>query len=171
MGRLEVREAVAAYFAEAELPFVGKVFPARPTIMEEDAYQTSMLGEAVMSANGSSAVLVVNITDDTRQRRALAGRGAVNDSWLHKMHMEVFFGSTGGEAEIAQKDYDTIVDGMVNLIRANATLNSTQIWSAGEYDIGIEHKQGAPFTGADGLTICIIGDVLFDAYEWIAGPV
>jgi len=172
MGRLEVREAVAAYFAEAALPFVGKVFPARPTIMEEQAYQENMFSETVSSTNGSSATLVVNIPSDNRKRIADTGRGAVNDMWIHKVHMEVFFASVGGEGVAAQNDYDSVIDEMVALIRANAVLNApATIWSAGEYDAGIQHEHAAPFTDADGLTIFILGVVNFDAYEQVVGPV
>ncbi len=170
MGRLEVRTAVAAFFAEADLQFVGKVFPARPEIVPEDAYETNRLGEAVPSVAGSSAVLVVNIPSDVRTRRADTGRGAVNDTYIHAVAMEVFFASTKGEAIPAQQDYDTVIDGMITLIRSNATMNTVStIWSAGEYEHGVQHEQKAPMTGADGMTVLISGVVKFEAYEWIAG--
>lgn len=172
MGRLTVREAIANYFATAELTFVGKVHPARPEIMDEADYESSMFNEAVPSANGSSAVLVVNIPSDDRKRRADTGRGAVNDSNVHKIVMEVFFASLDGDAVEAQKDYDTVIDGMVDLIRADATMNAPgTVWSAGEYEAGVQHEQGEPFTGADGLTVFILGSVRFDAWEWLAGNV
>lgn len=171
MGRVAVRNAVAEYFANANLQFVGKVYAARPEITNEQDYETNRLGEAVPSANGSSAVLVVNDPSDTRQRRADTGRGAVNDTRIHKIAIEVFFASVGGQAIVAQEDYDTIIDAMVKLVRANATLNSpAAIWSAGEFEVGVHHQQAAPFTDADGLTVFISGAVYFDAWEWVAGP-
>jgi hypothetical protein len=172
MGRAEVREAVAAYFAQANLENVGTVYPARPEILPEQAYNESMFGFAASSEHGSSAVLVVNIASDSRQRRADTGRGAVNDSLICKVVIEVFFASAGGEAVPAQEDYDGIIDSMITLVRANATLNAgTKIWSAGEYEAGVAHQQGEPFTDADGLVVFILGDVRFDAYQWIAGNV
>ncbi len=171
MGRQVVRTAVAEYFANANLEFVGTVFPARPEVVNEQAYEENRLKEAVPSVHGSSAILVVNIPTDDRQRRADTGRGAVNDSVIHRIAMEVFFASTAGEAIPAQEDYDAIIDDMFDLIRANATLGSSSIWSAGEYEHGIKHQQGEPFTDADGTVVFISGVVLFDAYEWVAGPV
>lgn len=172
MGRLAVREATAEYFAEANLPHVGVVHPALPEIVQEQDYETNRLGEAVATEDGSSAVLVIHIPTDTRQRRADTGRGAVNDSLICKVVMEVFFASTGGDAISAQKDYDAIIDSIVALIRANATFNApAAIWSAGEYTNGIQHQQTQPFNDADGLATFITGAVRFDAYQWIAGPV
>jgi hypothetical protein len=114
----------------------------------------------------------VNIPTDDRKRRADTGRGAVNDTWIHKIAVEVFFASTGGAAVPAQEDYDAIIDDMVELVRASATLGAPgTIWSAGEYEHGIAHQQSAPFTDADGLTVFISGAVSFDAYEWVAGSV
>ena len=172
MGRLAVREAVAAYFANAGLNYVGKVHEARPEVIQEQDYESSLFSEAVASSSGSSAVLVVNIPTDNRVRRADTGRGAVNDSHIYKVAMEIYFANTSGVAEQAQKDYDSIVDAMTNLVRADATLDNPEvIWSAGEYEIGIEHEQGMPFTDADGLTVFIYGVVSFDTYQWIAGNV
>jgi hypothetical protein len=148
------------------------VHSARPEITNEQDYETNRLAEAVPSVNGSSAVLVVNIPSDDRKRRADTGRGAVNDSVIHKIVMEVFFASTGGDSVAAQNDYDVIVDGMVALIRANAVMGAPSvIWSAGEYEAGVQHQQTAPFNDAEGMAVFISGAVSFDAYEWVAGNV
>lgn len=172
MGRQAVRTAVAEYFANANLEFVGKVYSARPEIATELDYETNRLNEAVPSVNGSSTILVVNIPTDARTRRADTGRGAVNDTNIHKIEMELFFASTGGAAVAAQEDYDAIVDDMFDLIRANAVLGAPgTIWSAGEYEHGITHQQSAPFTDADGLVVFISGAVSFEAWEFISGPV
>ena len=171
MGRLQVREATYEYFAEANLPHVGVVHEALPEIVQEQDYETNRLGEAVATADGSSAVLVIHIPTDRRQRRADTGRGAVNDSRIHNIVMEVFFASTGGDAIAAQKDYDAIIDEIFTLIRANATFNAPNVvWSAGEYESGIHHEQTQPFNDAEGLATFITGAVRFEAWEWIAGP-
>lgn len=175
MSRLDIREAIKAYIEEADLDLVGKVYSARPEIVTEQDYETNRLAEAVESPTGSSAVLVVNLPSDKRRRRADTGRGAVNDSRVYETVLEIFFASTlgaDGSAVKAQEDYDEIVDGIVNLIRANATLNApTVVWSAGEYEAGVEHKQGQPFSDADGMTVFIVGMVKWETWEWIAGPV
>ena len=172
MSRLAMRKAVGEYLRENRIPHVGEVYNARPELMPENAYEANIFGELATTAHGSSAVLVVNMPSDTRQRRADTGRGAVNDSHIYDTTVEVFFASTGGEAIQAQEDYDGIVDEIINLIRANATLNApSTVWSAGEYEKGVQHKQGEPFTDADGMTIFIYGVVMFEAWEWIAGNV
>lgn len=172
MSRTDMRAAVTACFENANLQFVGKIYSARPEIMNEQDYEQNRLAEAVSSENGSSAVLVVNFPSDDRKRRADTGRGAVNDSRIYKVVMEVFFASTGGDAVAGQADYDVVIDQMVDLVRADATLGAPgTVWSAGEYEAGVSHQQGEPFTDADGLTVFISGAVSFDAWEWIAGPV
>jgi hypothetical protein len=173
MGRLEVREAVKEYFAKANLQYVGTVHSARPEILQEQDYENSPIwGQIQLSENGSSAVLIVDIPSDTRQRRADTGRGAVNDTLICKVVIEVFLASLGGGAVAAQNDYDTVIDQMVDLIRADATLDAQgTIWSAGEYEAGIAHQQSEPFTDVDGLNVNIFGTVQFDAWQWISGPV
>ena len=149
MSRLAVREAIASFLAEAGVEYVGIVYEARPEIINEQDYEANRMGEAVSSASGSSAVLVVN-----------------------KAAVEIFFASTAGNAVKAQEDYDVIVDGIVNGIRADATLGAPgTVWSAGEYDDGVDHVQGEPYTDADGMTVFIPGVVHFEAWEWIAGNV
>ena len=172
MSRLAVREAIASFLAEAGVEYVGIVYEARPEIINEQDYEANRMGEAVSSASGSSAVLVVNLPSDNRKRRADTGRGAVNDSRIYKAAVEIFFASTAGNAVKAQEDYDVIVDGIVNGIRADATLGAPgTVWSAGEYDDGVDHVQGEPYTDADGMTVFIPGVVHFEAWEWIAGNV
>jgi hypothetical protein len=172
MSRLAMRQAIAAFISEADLEYVGQVYAARPEVIPEQAYETNRLAEAAASEAGSSAVLVVNLTADNRQRRADTGRGAVNDSRIYKVVIELFFACTSGEAVKAQEDYDVIVDGIVNLIRENATLGAPgTVWSAGEYTAGVDHQQGEPYTDADGMVVFIPGHVSFESWEWIAGNV
>jgi hypothetical protein len=172
MSRLSMREAITAFLQAANIEFVGIVYPARPEIVPEQAYEENRLAEAAASEAGSSAVLVVNLTADNRQRRADSGRGAVNDSRIYKVLIELFFACTSGEAVKAQEDYDVIVDGIVNAIRSNATLGAPgTVWSAGEYTTGVDHQQGEPYTDSDGLVVFIPGHVSFESWEWIAGNV
>lgn len=172
MSRVSMRRAIGEYLRENKLTHVGEVYNARPEIMPEQAYESNIFEELVANANGSSAVLVVNLPSDVRKRQALTGRGAVNDSRIYNAVIEVYFASLGGEGVKAQEDYDGIVDEIINLIRANATLNAPEeVWSAGEYDRGVQHKQSEPYTGFDGNTVLIYGAVSFDAWEWVAESV
>jgi len=175
MGRVAVRAAVTSYLqaqvASGYIPYVGTVFAGRPMVINERDYVVNMLGQVVASANGSAAVLVVNLLSDERTRRADTGRGAQNDTEIHTVAIELFFGSTKGDAVAGQDDYDAIVDAIVQSIRNDATLGAPLvIWSAGEYTPpGVRHEQREPTTTADGLTLSIPGVVQFEAWEWIAG--
>jgi len=172
MGRLAVRLAIQSALQAGNLTYVGTVFPARPTIMDEEAYYQTMSGTATQeSAAGSSCVVVVNLPgQDKRMRRADTGRSAVNDTNIHPVVLELFFASSGGEAIAAQQDYDAVVDSIVTFVRNNQTMSApATVWSAGEYTAGVTHNQSQPYTSADGLTILIDGTVRFDAWEWIVG--
>lgn len=177
MGRAAVRKAVATALTTAKITYVGTVYPARPVILEEQDYIQTMNGEAVaLSAAGSSAVLVVNIPTDKRQRRADTGRGAVQDTDIHDVAIEIFFASTPSSSlaqdagVAAQQDYDAIVDSLTVYIRNNPTLGTpTTVWSAGEYAAGVAHTQTEPYTSADGLTVLINGTVRAEVWEWVSG--
>ncbi len=170
MGRKAIREAVAETFANAALTYVGGVHPAAPELITEDDYERNRFGEVVLSQNGSGSVLVVHIPSDARKRRADTGRGAVNDTNVHQITLEVFFACSYGSGIKAQEDYDTIIDEIIELVRANPTMGGP-VWSAGELDAGVVHEQGQPFRDADGATVFIHGAVKFEAWEWIAGTI
>jgi hypothetical protein len=172
MSRNSVRAAIQSYFNTAGIPNVGTVYEARTYINEQD-YEQNYMGEVVASSNGSGCVLVVNLTQDKRTRRADTGRGAVNDSVIHSVALELFFASTLGDPVAAQNDYDATVEGIIDAIRTDATLGTggNPIWSAGEYSPWIDHHQAMPYTDADGMTVFIPGVVFFEAWEWVAGPV
>lgn len=170
MTRAAVRSAAQSFFEGLNLPFVGTVFPARSYVHGED-YEQNAAFQYVGSVNGSGAVLVVNIPSEKRQRRAMTGRGGVNDSCIYRMAIEVYFASTAGQPVDAQTDYDQIIDEMELQIRANPNLgNPIAVWSAGEFNYGVEHEQSEPWTEEDGTTIFITGVVRFEAWEWDAGP-
>lgn len=171
MGRAQVRTAIQTYLQAAGIPYLGTVWPARPEIVDEADYTHTMTGQAVgLSANGSACVAVVNIVSDRRQRRADVGRGAVTDTNIHDVAVELFFACPAGDAVGAQGDYDTLVDALIVAIRANPTPGGgSVVWSAGEYTAGVDHTQTSPYTSDDGMTILISGVVRFEAWEWLAG--
>jgi hypothetical protein len=173
-GRGVARTAITTTLLAGDLPFVGSIFKARPTIVQEDDYVETMAGIAVNEGeNGSSSVLVVNLPGrDRRMRRALTGRGAVNDTLIIPVVLEIFFASTAGDAIGAQDDYDAMVDVLEDLIRANPNMSApASVWSAGEYTAGVTHDQDQPYSSEDGLTVLINGHVNFECWQWIAETV
>ena len=175
MGRATVRTAVTTYFQNANLPMVGTVFSSRPAIVSEDDYETSLANAAlayVGSASGSSAVIMVNLTESKRTRHSLTGRGAVADFTIHDIELEVILANTASDAIAAQQDHDTLVDAITSTLRADPLLGAPQqIWSAGEFSAGVTVRQSSPFTGSDGQTVFVLAIVAFQAWEDIEGPV
>jgi hypothetical protein len=166
MGRAAVRQAVTSFIQGAGIPYVGSVYPARTYIVDMTDY-TALTGS---SPNGSDAIVMVNIPSDKRTRVADVGRGAVDDTNIHPIALEIFFGSSAGDPVAAQEDYDQIIDAFFIAVRNNPTLgNGTVIWSAGEFAAGVRHAQSEPFTDENGLTVMINGVIEFEAWEWPAG--
>jgi len=180
MGQTIVRQAVTDFLTYAVeqgiIPLVGQVYSGRTYIFESD-YEINAANAYVGNTTGDAAVLVVNLVGpDRRTRVALAGRTANYDMNVHPVVIEIFFASRSGNPLTAQQSYDTIVDAIVPLIRANPTLNSpvfanpSAIWSAGEYSAGVVHQQTEPFTAQTGTTVFIVGEVQFEAWEQIVIP-
>lgn len=179
MGRSDVRQAIASYLNSAQIDYVGVVYPARPIILSEQNYENRMLNGAVSqitSANGSGCVLVVNITEDHRDRMALTGRSTVNDMNKRSIAIELWFACNGDpeNGAGAQEDYDNIVDGIFIAVRADPTLGTgnqppASIWQAGESPPYISHAQSAPYTQNEGLTVFIKGEVRFEAWTQDVG--
>jgi hypothetical protein len=180
MSRLAVREAIASYLNAAEINYVGAVFPARPIILDESAYEERMLNGAlsyVASDQGSGCALVVNITEDHRERMADTGYSYVNDMNKRSISVELWFACLGDPENGAgsQEDYDSIVDGVFIAVRADPTLGTANqppasIWGAAVYPPYISHEQAAPYTTDEGLTVFIKGVVKFDAWSQDVGP-
>lgn len=170
MGQGSVRAAITTTLTNAQFPYVGTVFPTRAYINEED-YEVNATKFYTQSINQSGCVIVVNLAGpDRRNRLSLTGRGYVNDFNIHPIALELFFASRSGDPIAAQTDYDTIVDSIVPYIRNNPTLSAPSIiWSAGEYQAGVEHEQSSPFTLEDGMTVFINGVIRFEAWEQVVG--
>src|SRR6185437_3307052 len=171
MSRLTVRNAIANYLNAAEINYVGAVKPTRDYVDGSDYDEHNLNGviSLISSPSGSGCVLIVNLTDDRRQREALTGRGQVNDTNRHSAAVEMFFANTSGSVPNAQTDYDSIVDGIFNAIRYDPTMGGV-LWSSGEYAPWIEHSQSAPYTDSSGTLVFVTGLVVFEAAEWISGP-
>jgi hypothetical protein len=179
MSRLAVRGAIASYLNAAQITCVGQVFPARPIILSESAYEQRMLDGAlsqVTTSNGSGCVLVVNITDDHRERMADTGYNYVNDMNKRSISVELWFACVGDpeNGAAAQGDYDNIVDGIFIAIRADPTLGTANqppasIWQAAAYPPYISHEQSAPYTLDEGLTVFIKGVARFEAWTQDVG--
>lgn len=175
MGRASVRSAIQTYLVNQNLPFVGKIFLARPFLVAEDDYDQQMANWAVSQVTPagdtrSSCVLVIHIPDTQRSRVSLSGRAYVDDTNVHNVVLECLFANQSGDGETTQTDHDTLMDAISLAIRADPLLGMPgTIWSAGEFQQGVHTTQHEPFWSPDGLTEFIIALVRFDTWEWLAG--
>lgn len=180
MSRSAVRQAIASYLNSAEIDYVGAVYPARPLVLSEDDYEQRMLNGAISqitSENGSGCVLVVNIVSDQRDRMADTGFGQVNDMNKRSIVVELWFACNGdpNNGAALQEDYDGIVDGIFQAVRADPMLGTgnqppASIWQAATYPPYISHAQVAPYMLGEGLTVFIKGAVKFEAWSQDVGP-
>lgn len=176
MSRAQAREAVWNYFANVvTVPYVGQVYRARTYISEQDYEQHMSQGvlQYTQSDQGSGAVLVVNLPNTKRQRQTLSGRGAVDDTEVHAVDLEVFFANVSGDPLAAQRDHDCVCDAIVEAIRDDPLLGTggDPIWSAGEFRQAITVRQVEPYTDEEGMTVFIPAVVSFQAWIWVAGSV
>lgn len=175
MGRQSVRSAVVTYIQGQNIPFVGKVFTARPFLVAEDDYDTQIASWAINQSppqgdTRSSSVMIVHLPDTQRSRVSLSGRAFVDDTNVHTVVLECIFANQSGDGETSQLDHDRLMDAISVAIRADPLLGMPgTIWSAGEFQSGVHTTQHEPFWSQDGLTEFIIALVRFETWEWLAG--
>lgn len=181
MGRAIVRNQVQQFLSSKNITNVGKIYAARPIIVDDADYDLNMSNwlweQQGLPDSGSGAVLIVNIPSSHRERRAITGRTGDNDTFVHQVVVEVFFANTGStdpndtQGVQAQADHDALMDTLVVTMRSDFSMgNPQQIWSAGEFQAGVDVEQHEPFTNdPDGPTIFIVSTLRFEVWEWLAG--
>jgi len=177
MGRAAIRSAATAYLTAANIPSVGNVFSARPTIIDEEDYEVSISGSMlnyIVTENGSGSVLIVNLPNSDRTRETLTGYGGfVDDINKHEIVLELILANTDGDAVAAQDDHDAACDAITTAIRADPTMgtagNPQAIFGTAVFERGVQVEQSMPFSGADGMTVFILGVIRFEAWEWTSG--
>lgn len=172
MGRASVRSAAVAYLQGANIPYVGTVYAGRPLVVDETDYDLNMstgLFQNVVSPEGSSAVILVDIPESRRERRTMTGRTFEDDTQIHTVVLEVFMANVAGKGIAAQADNDATIDAIVDAIRADPLLGQPSVvWSAGEFTTGITVEQREPITSADGTVIFIPAVIRFETWEWLS---
>ena len=180
MGRAIVRNQIQTFLQGKQFTNVGKIYAARPIIVDDADYDLNMSNwlweQQGLPDSGSAAVLIVNLPSSHRERRAITGRTGDNDTFVHQAVVEVFFANTGGtdpddtQGVQAQKDHDALMDALVVALRSDFSIgNPQQIWSAGEFQAGVDVEQHEPFTNPEDPTVFIVSTVRFEVWEWLAG--
>jgi len=152
MSRKTMRHMVHDYVAAANISGIGAVFPSPPKISSSlDALAN------VPAGTPSGAVVYVEVFKSTETRLAFGGPTAGKKKITHDLRLHVLVRSTQLAAEDAMDDHDTIVEALLELLRADRTLGTTSsspapIFQNGEGTAGIVTDTGLPFTSGAGTT-------------------
>lgn len=157
---------VADYVAAANILGIGKVFASPPKISRS----TDALAN-VPAGTPSGSVVYVEILESSEVRIAVGGPGAGKKLVTHSLRLHLLFRSRQPKAEDAMDDHDNLVEALLELLRADRTLGSTQassfpIFQNGEGDRGIAVATGMPKEVGTGSTI-VWSIIDTDAVEFI----
>lgn len=165
MSRSTVRHAAADYLATANIPGVGTVFASPPKI----ARSSDALAN-VPPGTLSGSVVFVEILHTKEVRAGLGGPTAGKKLVNHALRLHLLFRSRQARAEDAMDDHDTLVEAILDTIRADRTLGTetslTPILEAGEGPEGITVATGMPKDAGTGTTI-VWSAIDLDAVEFI----
>lgn len=158
MSRATVRAAVQAYFEPPAVTGLNKLFSALPKRIEGTWFR---YGKPAGTLSG--CVGVVHIVGESEERIAIGGEHS-GKKWVHyEVQLQVFQHSLQRHAEDAMNDFDTVMDNIKALLRADRRLDDYPvIFEAGEKYL--EGEYGEPKVLADGSTE-IWGAVRFEVSE------
>jgi hypothetical protein len=160
MSRQEVRNAVGNWIAQATIPNLNQVFTSFPKRINFE--QNAAPGQLTRAAG------VVFIQAETEGRIAVGG---ANDGWKridYAVEFQVFTHSMHAQAQNAMDDFDDIIDGIKDQLRAGGhRLGQTDgdvIWQAAEPDISVTY--GEPKTN-DGGAVETWAGIAFNVTQMI----
>jgi hypothetical protein len=146
LSRQEVRSAVGEWVASAGIPNLTQVFTSHPKRI--NFQQDSNAGQLTRAAG------LVYISREQESRIAIGG---AYDGWKridYEVEFQVFCHSVHSLAQNAMNDYDQIIDGIKDRLRAGGHRlgkeNGDIIWQAAEPDISVTY--GEPATNDGGAT-------------------
>lgn len=146
MSRQQVRNAVAKWVGEAQIPQLNQVFTSFPKRI--NFQQNAFAGQP------SRAAAVVFIESEGETRIAIGGAYSGWKQLDYEVALQVFHHSLQRNAEDAMTDFDEVMDAIQDRLRGGGhTLGVTDlsvIWQAAEPDITAEY--GEPLTNEGGAT-------------------
>ena len=144
MSRAEVRDAVGTWVAAAAIPNLNQIFTSFPKRIN--------FQENAVAGTASRAAGVVFIQSESEGRIATGG---ASDGWKrldYEVEFQVFFHSMQNYAQDAMDDFDSIIDGVKDQLRAGGHRlgkpDGDVIWQAAEPDISVVY--GEPKTNEGG---------------------
>lgn len=181
MSLAGVRSIVAGFFGGApavvdgwtsyrspKVAGVATLFTATPSTDDENDY---FQGLAKGSSLGVKAA--VHIARKTSQRTSFGGDSDGIRSNGYQITLRIFGLTSAVHAELAQDDFDAVLDGIEAFLYADrslGTLNRTDgyLIDGGEGAQGVQITQPPPSVGADNRT-WFYAEVAFNVREWIHG--
>ena len=160
MSRQEVRNAVGNWVAQATIPNLNQIFTSFPKRINFE--QNAAPGQMTRAAG------VVFINAENESRIAVGG---AYDGWKridYSVEFQLFVHSMQNYAQDAMDDFDEIIDGVKDQLRAGGHRlgmpDGDVIWQAAEPDISVSY--GEPKTN-DGGAVEIWAGIAFTVTQMI----
>ena len=132
MGRQAVRDAIATYLENADIPFLSIVKPHPPKFTpDQEFYQFE--GDV---AHNSGALLFLWIQTQHETRIAVGGYHDGRKAVEYEFSLEIYFRSTHPEAEDSAADNEAFLDALTGAIRANRNAGNPNVvfqWGEGTF--------------------------------------
>ncbi len=162
VSRSSIRHTVATYLGTPALPGVGTVFPSPPKISTAgDAF------EGLPAGTPTGSVIYVEVLQVSEVREAVGGPTAGAKLVTYDVRVHLLARSSQAKAEDAMDDHDSIVEAILQRLRADRTLGSAgAILQAGEGTAGITTQTGMPKAMGSGITH-VWSLIDFQAQEWL----
>lgn len=146
MSRQQVRNAVAKWIAEEQIPTLNQVFTSFPKRIN---FQNLAFPGQLSRAAG-----VVFIESEGETRIAIGGAYSGWKQVDYQVAFQVFHHSMQREAEDAMTDFDNLIDAIQDRLRSGGhrlgEIDGTIIWQAAEPAINASY--GEPLTNEGGAT-------------------
>ena len=146
MSRTQVRSAVASWISSASVTNLNQVLTSFPKHLN---FQVNSTAGSLTRAAG-----IVFIANESEERIAVGG---ASDGWKridYVIDFQIFTHSMQRNAEDAMDDFDAIIDGVKNQLRAGGHRlglpDGSVIWQAAEPAIDVNY--GEPATNESGAT-------------------
>lgn len=160
MSRQEVRNAVGNWVAQATIPNLNQIFTSFPKRINFES--NAAPGQLTRSAG----VVFINAENESR-----VAVGGAYDGWKridYSVEFQVFVHSMQSYAQDAMDDFDNIIDGIKDQLRAGGHRlgmpDGDVIWQAAEPDIMVSY--GEPKTN-DGGAVEIWAGIAFTVTQMI----
>lgn len=173
LGRKQLRQTVADWFAPPTIPGLALVLPAMPKLMQgQQLWQPEV--------QGSGAGAYVTLARDSQRRIAIGGATSgvklrTYQASLMIVHKTDTTGTDTGGVDpgvLAMDAYDDLIDAVIARLLADRTLGGTT-WQVGEGDrlFGEDIVIGTPDPrqSAEAGTVWIFGGVTFTVIDALVG--